>query len=202
MTQTLRTLLPLTFLALLMTAAPMAAAQEDPEPPQDGGDAWVKDCPPDMMCAYGGGEAPACDAGNETCDDGRVYKGDDPGDDQPTYDGDCGGEVCAYGDEDCIECSGPVDEGGSTCMDGQQGEEVCRDDVQYFGGEPTRGPADGSCENCRGDTAAEEGAPTDAGPISSHAGAVDEGQNQVPGAALVGTLAALGIAGLALRRRQ
>ncbi len=37
--------------------------------------------------------------------------------------GGCDADVCAYGSEDCIECSGPID--------------------------PTRGPDDGSCENCR-----------------------------------------------------
>lgn len=45
--------------------------------------------------------------------------------DEPTY-GTCDGEVCAYGDPDCIACSGPVD----LPTDG-------------------RGPAD--CENCRGE---------------------------------------------------
>ena len=196
MTQPLRTLLPLTFLAMLMTAAPIAAAQEGNETPSDGGDAWVKECPPDMMCAYGGGSAPACDAGNETCDDGRVHK-----DERPTYSGDCGGEVCAYGGEDCIECSGPAD-GGSSCMDGAQENETCRDDVQYLDGGPSRGPADGTCENCRGGT---DGAPLEADPISAPANGEaetsGESRNTVPGAALVGTLAALGIAGLALRRR-
>ncbi len=37
----------------------------------------------------------------------------------------CEGEACAYGEEDCIWCSGPIDE------------------------TPSRGPEDGSCENCR-----------------------------------------------------
>lgn len=61
----------------------------------------------------------------------------------------------AYGDEDCIECSGPSDAGNetisygpddcidctgapvgdpSTCMDGAQDGESCLDDVQYLGG--------------------------------------------------------------------
>ena len=40
----------------------------------------------------------------------------------------------AYGDEDCIECTGaPVDD-PSTCMDGAQDGESCQDDVQYLGG--------------------------------------------------------------------
>ena len=87
----------------LLALAPLASAQEEKtdtsERPSDA--AWVDDCPPDMMCAYGGS------------------------DDAPTYDGNCGAEVCAYGEEGCIECSGLP--------------------------EPGRGPADGSCEHCRGD---------------------------------------------------
>lgn len=176
------TLLPLTFVAFLMMAAPAAVAQGDEKPaePQDGGNAWSEDCPPDAYCMYGSGggrPAPCDDADNATTED------------CPTYSGDCGGEVCAYGGEDCIECSGPVD-GGSTCMDGQQEGETCRDDVQYLGG--GRGPAD--CENCRGDA-------VDADTISAPADAEGAAKNTVPGAALVGTLAALGLAGLALRRR-
>lgn len=177
MTRTL-TLLPLTFLALLMMGAHAALAQSN-ETPQDGGDAWTKDCPPDQYCTYGAGSS--CDAANGT-------------DECPTYKGDCGAEVCAYGGEGCAECSGPVD-GGSNCMDGQQEGETCRDDVYYMappGDEPTRGPADGSCENCRGE---------EADPVSAPASDDAQAKNAVPGAALVGTLAAVGLAGLALRRR-
>jgi hypothetical protein len=107
----MRTLLATLMLALL--AAPIAAAQESnettTEAPRDGGNAWVEDCPPDMMCAA-----------------------NDP---QP------------YGDEDCIHCSGPVrgpadgscencrgDSGDATCMDGAQANESCDPNVQYLGG--------------------------------------------------------------------
>lgn len=192
--------LPLALLAAMLAAAPLALAQEsnetkpDEQPPADGGNAWAEDCPPDMMCAFGGGSANETEKAGEPSDDGRVYKDGD----KPTYDGDCGAEVCAYGDEDCIECSGPVDS-GSSCMDGAQENETCRDDVQYVGG-PGRGPADGSCENCRGgaDT------PVDAVPISAPAGGAEaagaSAKNPVPGVAVVGTLGALALVGFALRR--
>lgn len=126
----------LALLGLFVLASPLAAAQDAEEKPQSGperpGDAAWSDCPPDMMCAYGG----------EGAADG----------DNATY-GDCGAEVCAYdggepqpyGNESCIECSTPPP---STCMDSQQEGDVCGD-VQYLDG---RGPAD--CENCRGDAGA------------------------------------------------
>lgn len=191
----MRTLLPLALLAAMLAAAPPALAQESnetkndeqQEQPADGGNAWVEDCPPDRMCAFGGGaEEP------------------DPAGERPTYDGNCGAEVCAYGNESCIECSGPRD-GGSTCMDGAQENETCRDDVQYLGGEPNRGPADGSCESCRGGSAG-EAAPAEAEPIRAPADADAEASsagadNEVPGLALAGTLGALAVVGLALRRR-
>lgn len=60
---------------------------------------------------------------------------------------DCDADVCAYGGDDCIECTrGPADgscencrgEEAQTCMDGTDPGEVCDDDVQYLGG-PTSG---------------------------------------------------------------
>ena len=183
-------------LGLLLALAPTALAQEGEEKPSDDARpddaAWVEDCPPDMMCA----------AGAE--------------DENATY-GDCGAEVCAYGGEDCIECSGPSDSGGAepgqalgpddcidcmrppaddsahTCMDGQQEGETCRDDVQYLdGGEPTRGPADGSCENCRGE---------EAEPISAPAEAA-ENKVPAPAVALVIVASAMALAVLLVARRQ
>jgi hypothetical protein len=188
---------------LALLAAPIAAAQDDaddtkddtPERPDHA--AWIEDCPPDMMCAAG-----------------------DP---QP------------YGDEGCIECSGPVDDGGAepgrlgpddciecmrppanegTCMDGQQENETCRpqrdcvasgssadacgDDVQYLDGgapEPTRGPADGSCEYCRGDEVQPD--------AESHAPVVEGAPAAVPAPAVaLGILALAGVALLALPRRR
>jgi hypothetical protein len=134
----------------LLTLVPAAMAEDakptcpdGSEPGPDGcaQNAWVEDCPPDMMCAYGDGADGNAADGNAT--------------DGPTY-GDCGGEVCAYDDparpisygpDDCIDCSGPVD--GGTCMDGSATD--C-DDVQYLDGrEPARGPSDGSCPHCRGE---------------------------------------------------
>lgn len=153
----MRTMLAL--LALLALASPLAAAQDatdekkedGPARPEDA--AWVEDCPPDMMCAYAGESAEGENA---------------------TY-GDCGGEVCAsdagepvpHGPEDCIECSAPPRDDGVTCMDGAQEGEACLDDVQYLdgGAEPARGPADGSCESCRGEDLAAESAETNAVPL-------------------------------------
>lgn len=119
---------------LALTALPLAAAQEEKPDANESQDAWVKDCPPDAMCAYG--------------------------DETPAGTGDR--EPIPYGDAGCIECTGgPVDD-GANCMDGQQANETCRgdascaassssaeacgDDVYYFGG--ARGPE--GCENCRG----------------------------------------------------
>lgn len=106
-------------IAMLLFAAPMALAQEDPNTPTNDSDpedkAWVDDCPPDHMCAFDAGEEPATES------------------DEPTYDGNCGGaeptgeartnessssEVCGYdeshslGPEGCIECSLPPTQDG------------------------------------------------------------------------------------------
>lgn len=184
----MRTLL----IALLALAAlPLAAAQDAPDRPtnSDEGsqDAWVKDCPPDMMCAYGGG-----------------------GDENATYKGDCGAEVCAtdapdgsgdrpvsYGPDGCIECSGPAPDQGSTCMDGAQEGEDCRDDVQYLDG---RGPP--LCENCRGEEAEPISAPADGAAGDGGVTSVDEGvaKNDVPLPAVLVVLAALAAAVLVVRR--
>lgn len=139
-------ILSATILALaIMVALPMAAAEENPEDPED--KAWVDDCPPDQMCAFGGAEEEPQSYGDEGCIEcsGPV----DEGGDEPTYSGDCGGEVCAYdepvedspetrGPEDCEYCRGGNDTAepgsidGSNCMDGQQEGEDCRDDVLYM----------------------------------------------------------------------
>ena len=151
-----------------MAALPLAAAQDPDAPTNSDGsqDAWVKDCPPDMMCAYGEG-----------------------GDENATYKGDCGAEVCAtqerpnpYGPEGCIECSGPAPDQGASCMDGAEAEVNCRDDVQYLDG---RGPAD--CENCRGGEAA---------PAEVASGS----RSDVPLPAVLVVLAALAAAVLVVRR--
>lgn len=63
---------------------------------------------------------------------------------EPTF-GDCGGEVCAYGDPECIDCTGMP-----TCMDGTAAN--CDPDLQYFDG---RGPE--GCENCRTNSANVQG---------------------------------------------
>ncbi len=90
-------------------------------------------------------QAAECDAEQdpEACDKSTTQCGPDGADPEcrekePTY-GDCGGEVCAYGNETCIECSGPIVDDGSA--------------------EPTRGPDDGSCENCRDLTSDDEDEP-------------------------------------------
>ena len=142
----MRTLISLTVAALLF-AAP-ATAQDDAEPACPDGQvetpegcsqqAWVEDCPPDRLCAASQPDDPHA-YGDESCIE-------------------CSGPVdepIQYGNESCIECSGPVDEPVQygedgcidctgapqdlgTCMDGTDGEEVCMEDVQYFG----PGPAD------------------------------------------------------------
>jgi len=147
--------LPLAILGLLMLAPAALANGTDEKPVCPDGQvdtpegcsqqAWVDDCPPDMMCAMG-----APPEGNAT---------EEPAAEEPVQ----------YGPDGCAECSGPISshaspgDGPATCMDGADDGEVCRDDVLYFGGGPAdngpvRGPEDGSCENCRGD-AADEGAP-------------------------------------------
>lgn len=182
-------------LALVAALAPTALAQDEAKSnetesrPDDA--AWVEDCPPDMMCAASDGST------EEEPSDG------------PTYDGNCGAEVCAYdshndaeerpdgsfGPDDCIECSTPPrDEPTSdTCMDGQQEGEACDDDKQYFGG-PDRGPADGSCEYCRGGEG--DAGVTDVGTESAS-------NADVPAPALALALLAIGgVAMLALPRRH
>lgn len=176
-----RTLLFLALVAAFLAAAPLVSAQETKEEePADGGNAWVDDCPPDMMCAFQSNES-----------------GDAPKDDRPTYDGDCGGEVCAYdggerprddatplGPDGCIECSqGPSRGGDGTCMDGRDEGERC-------------GGAD--CEYCR---TLDGGGSGDAEPVSTEADQADEAKNAVPGVALGALVASAGLLALVLRRR-
>lgn len=133
-------------LTLALLAAPLAAAQEDTTDPARPDDAaWVEDCPPDHMCAANDGDSDTKRPDDGGCEaEGCVYKGDSD-------------EPIPFGPEGCIECSGPAPSGGSgTCMDGADAGEECQPDVQYLGG-PTRGPSDGSCENCRGPTASDDG---------------------------------------------
>lgn len=112
--------------------------------------------------------APAAFAQDEAaCPDGQVSTPE--GCSQQAWMDDCPPDhMCAAGNPGNPD-NGTVD-GSSDCMDGQQGNETCRDDVMYFGGgpadsgpadpaadpaaDPSRGPADGSCDNCRGDGAA------------------------------------------------
>lgn len=182
----MRALPSLALLGLLLVAPP-ALAQDEKPPTNESQDAWVKDCPPDMMCAYGGGaeEVDCSTAENGTreecqssCDDCRVISA--PAD-SPTYNGSCDGEVCAYGNESCIECSGPVsDEGSDNCMDGQQEGEVCRG---------------ADCENCRTLDGGVEGAPA-SGDVQS-----EGATKQVPGFALGVVFAAMAVAVLVVARR-
>lgn len=183
-------------LALAALLAPLAAAQEEQPPKEEPSDptttdpAWTEDCPPDMMCAYGGGEG--------SRDDGNA-----------TY-GDCGAEVCAYdggdpqpyGPDGCIECSTPPKDDGATCMDGAGEGETCDDDVQYLDG---RGPAD--CENCRGDDAGlPENDVVSAPADDSNALAQGDGAaptaNKVPAPALAAAIVALGVAAALLVARK
>ena len=161
----MRNLISLLLLALL-TAAPLALAQDEPKNetnetrPDDA--AWVEDCPPDMMCAYGGEEEPSRGPEDGSCENCR-------GEDQP---------VLYYGNESCIECSGPAPSQG-TCMDGEDANETCRDDVQYFGG---------------------DGAPHEAEPISAPVEDAPE-QNAVPAPAVALAILALAAAIVIVGRR-
>jgi hypothetical protein len=141
-------LTPLVLVALLSLAPAMAqdtqAETACPEgqvetPEGCSQQAWVDDCPPDALCAASEGNQTAEECDADTCD-----------------------HPVAYGNDTCIECSGPVPD---TCMDGAADNKACRDDVYYLGGDgESRGPDDGSCETCRGDDAGQEDAPaTDAG---------------------------------------
>jgi hypothetical protein len=187
----------MTMLVMGLAGVPLATAQDAdcPEGQTDTPEgcseqAWTEDCPPDMMCAAG--EAGGGNASGEV---------------EPAPD--CGGEVCAYdtpqqyGNESCIECSGPNDpqQFGNesciecmpgpvdSCMDGASEGEDCDDDVQYMD-DPTRGPSDGSCEFCRGDEAHEEGDVTITG-----------SGKDAPGMAAASALIGLAvIAGLARRK--
>src|SRR5688572_20984435 len=95
----------LAFLGLVLSLAPAALAGDEsacpdgttPTPEGCSQQAWVEDCPPDMLCAAGG---PDADPANGNVTEGNAT-------DEPTF-GDCGAEVCAYGNETCIECNGPV----------------------------------------------------------------------------------------------
>lgn len=107
-----RSLLPILLMASL-ALAPVAMAQEGNETkstnetPEDGGQAWTEDCPPDHMCAA------------------------DEGPKDPRYVEDCQPE------DPCASYRGgpsePVNDSQSNCMDGEQEGETCRDDVMYFG---------------------------------------------------------------------
>lgn len=167
----MRTLI-VALLALMTALAPSALAQEDekreePATNDSSENAWVEDCPPGMMCAM---EQPPADAPQQ----------DNASADEPTYSGDCGGEVCAYGQQP----SEPVQsDDGSTCMDGQQEGETCDDNVYYMDGPGRETPAD-------------EAATT--GVVSGGARS-----NDVPAPALaMGILAFAAVAVLALPRRQ
>lgn len=117
----------LAMLAALAMTAPLAAAQDDVKTnesdtrPDDA--AWTEDCPPDMMCAFGGTEDNPCIECSGPVDDGAS----EPKDDEYVRDPSC--EYCRGAE---------ANDTASNCMDGEQEGETCRDDVYYFGG----GPAD------------------------------------------------------------
>lgn len=193
----MRTLLIALTLALLAT--PLALAQENTEKnetetsdrPDDA--AWVEDCPPDMMCAAGADDPQAY--GDEGCIEcsGPV---DGPSDENATDDGE--ERPQQLGPDGCIDCMGPVDN-GSTCMDGEQENETCRDDVYYMDG-PSRGPEDGSCENCRGDEATPPDAESHTPPLDTASDEQKAANVPAPAVALA-ILALAGVALLALPRK-
>lgn len=184
-------------LAMMTLLTPLALAQGETNetrdaPADEGEQAWVDDCPPDMMCAY---DTPQ-EYGDEDCIEcsGPVDDGAEPGQ--------------SLGPEDCIDCmQAPRDDAG-TCMDGQDANETCDDDVQYLdGGEPTRGPTDGSCEYCRGGENDDENVvqpPEGAeGGITSVQDESAEQKSPVPAPAVaLGILAVAGAALILVARRK
>jgi hypothetical protein len=54
--------------------------------------------------------------------------------------GPTGSDPVPYGPEDCIDCTSAPPQDPATCMDGAQDGESCLDDVQYLGG-PGQAPA-------------------------------------------------------------
>ena len=88
--------------AMTLMLVPAAAAQEDAKTCPDGyvdspegcsRQAWVDDCPPDMLCAAGADEP--VQYGNESCIECSGIA--DP-------------EPIHYGDDGCIDCSGVTDD--------------------------------------------------------------------------------------------
>lgn len=135
----MRTTLALLTLALL-TAAPLAFAQEEPATdknetrPDDA--AWVEDCPPDMMCAADAGDEPSGDEPTRGPADGSCENC--RGDEEPVL----------YGNDGCIDCSGPINShSNATCMDGADPGEACDPDVQYLGGPQPETTADETTRN-------------------------------------------------------
>lgn len=84
--------LAVALLGMLLAATPLALAQSETNETttDEGQQAWVDDCPPDMMCAFGA---------------------DESSDENATAPRDCGGEVCAYDESEKPAPSGE-------CMDG------------------------------------------------------------------------------------
>ena len=112
----MKTVIAALLAAAFLASAPFAAAEEESEKPdetepEDGGNAWVEDCPEDMMCAFGGGSS------------GMTVPEDEG-------DGTCDADACSH--------AGAPDEpvssdDGATCMDGSATD--CDDGRQYFGGD-------------------------------------------------------------------
>jgi hypothetical protein len=77
-------------------------------------------------------------------------------------------------------------------MDGVQGNETCDGNLYYMSG-PSRGPADGSCEHCRGDAI-----------NATTTSAKEEPARSVPGLGVFAVFAAFAIAvvGVAGLRRE
>lgn len=92
-----------TLLALLAFAPLAMAVDNDTTDASDRPDdaAWVEDCPPDMMCAYGSEDCIECTRGPA--------------------------------DGSCENCRGDNVTDG-TCMDGADAGEACDPDVQYLDG--------------------------------------------------------------------
>lgn len=204
----------LTALALLasaVTLAPTAAAEKSTDNSTDEGEnAWVEDCPPDMMCAFGGSveeDANTSDEGEnawvEDCPPDMMCAAGSE-DSNATDEGDkawvedCPPDrVCAYNDPN--QSVDNSSDAGSNCMDGEQEGETCDDNRHYMtppddGREPA--PADSNTE------VDPISAPADDEHTTQEAGEGGAQRNNVPAFTMLAAVGLVGSLALALGRQQ
>lgn len=166
------------FAALLLVALPAAFAQDEGNQTTEN-PAWVQDCPPDMMCAASEGNA------TDNTNDTKPHVDCPPG--ETCTDKAAGGARSPQGNAT-----------SDNCMDGQQEGEVCDGNVYYMTPPPTRGPANGTCEECRGDVASPlQGSPENAQTAS------DAASKTVPAFSVIAVFVAFAVAvGVVARLRK